>query len=95
MGLDGKTVVHPSQVPVANETFAPSGDEIAWARQVVEAFALPDNVGLEVLRLHGRMVERLHERAARRTLAIADAIAELDKSMKNRAPAPAPRKEAS
>lgn len=94
MGFDGKTVIHPSQVPVANETFAPNGDEIAWARQVVDAFAQPDNVGAEVMRLSGRMVERLHERAARRTLAIAEAIAELDKAMKAKAPTAAPRRKA-
>ena len=83
MGMDGKTLVHPSQVPIANEAFAPDPEEVVWARQVVEAFALPSNSGVEVMRLAGRMVERLHERAARRTLAIAAAIAAMDQEMKD------------
>jgi citrate lyase subunit beta/citryl-CoA lyase len=80
MGMDGKTVVHPAQVPIANEAFAPDGEELAWARRVVEAFAQPENMGVEVMQLAGRMVERLHERAARRMLAMADAIAAMDES---------------
>ena len=74
LGMDGKTVIHPSQVPVANAAFGPSGEELAWARKVIEAFAAPDNVGKGVITVDGRMVERLHERMARRTLALADAI---------------------
>lgn len=85
MGLDGKTVIHPSQVPIANEAFAPDGDEVAWARRVVDAFSKPENAEAEVMELAGRMVERLHERAARRTLVIADAVAAADKE-----PAPLP-----
>ena len=78
MGFDGKTIIHPTQAPVANEVFARDAEEIAWARQVVAAFAAPDNSGLEVMRLSGRMVERLHERAARRTLEMAEAVAAKD-----------------
>ena len=78
MGFDGKTLIHPSQIPIANEAFAPSEEEIEWARNVVEAFAAPDNTGLEVMRLAGRMVERLHERQAKRLLQLADAIAAMD-----------------
>jgi citrate lyase subunit beta/citryl-CoA lyase len=78
LGMDGKTVIHPSQVSVANEAFAPEPEEISWARRVVEAFALPENSGIEVMRLAGRMVERLHERAARRVIDLAEWIAVLD-----------------
>lgn len=78
LGFDGKTVVHPGQVVTANETFGPSAEEIAWAREIVAAFASSDNAGLEVMRLAGRMVERLHERQARRTLELAEAIAVLE-----------------
>jgi citrate lyase subunit beta/citryl-CoA lyase len=84
MGMDGKTVIHPIQVPVANEAFAPDAEELAWAKRVVEAFALPDNSGVEVMRLSGRMVERLHERAAKRILALADVIAAMDKETKEK-----------
>jgi citrate lyase subunit beta/citryl-CoA lyase len=78
IGMDGKTLIHPTQVPVANQAFAPDEEEIAWAEQVVAAFAEPANAGVEVMALAGRMVERLHERTARRTLALAAAIAARD-----------------
>jgi citrate lyase subunit beta/citryl-CoA lyase len=86
LGFDGKTLIHPAQVSVANEVFAPDKEEVEWARRIVEAFASGDNAGLEVMRLSGRMVERLHERQARRTLALADAIAAMAAEVK---PAPA------
>lgn len=73
-GFDGKTLIHPRQIPVANAAFAPTEDEVLWARTVVEAFAQPENAGKGVLRVEGQMVERLHLEAARRALAIADAV---------------------
>jgi citrate lyase subunit beta/citryl-CoA lyase len=81
MGFDGKTLVHPTQVTIANDVYAPDPEELAWSRKVVDAFAVPGNSALEVLQLSGRMVERLHERSARRMIALADAIAALDKEM--------------
>lgn len=82
LGLDGKTVIHPSQIAVANEAFAPDPEELFWARKVVETFAEPENAEAEVIRLSGRMVERLHERAARRMIAIADAIASMEEELR-------------
>ena len=84
MGMDGKTVIHPIQVPIANEAFSPDVEELAWARRVVDAFAQPDNSGVEVMRLAGRMVERLHERATCRMLALANAIEAMDKETKEK-----------
>lgn len=74
LGMDGKTLIHPVQVAITNRAMAPSTQEIAWARRVVEAFAAPDNSTRSVIKVAGRMVERLHERSARRTLEIVDAI---------------------
>jgi citrate lyase subunit beta/citryl-CoA lyase len=76
MGFDGKTLIHPDQVADANAAFAPSPDEIAWARAVVDAFSLPENAGKAVIAVQGKMAERLHERAARQVLAVAEAIGE-------------------
>ena len=73
-GFDGKTLIHPSQIEAANEIFAPSADEVASARQIIAAFARPENAGLGVVSLDGRMVERLHADMAARTVALADAI---------------------
>jgi citrate lyase subunit beta / citryl-CoA lyase len=74
LGMDGKTLIHPAQVPVANVAFGPSRQDIAAARKVIEAFAAPENAGKDVIKVDGRMVERLHERMARRTLELADTI---------------------
>ncbi len=71
LGMDGKTVIHPNQIPVANEIFAPSAAEVAWARQVIAAFDLPENAAKGAISLDGKMVELLHADMARRTLAIA------------------------
>jgi citrate lyase subunit beta/citryl-CoA lyase len=76
LGFDGKTLIHPSQIGPCNEAFSPSGEEIAQARRIIAAFDLPENRDKGVVQLDGRMVERLHAEMARRTVAIADAIAE-------------------
>ena len=75
LGMDGKTLIHPSQVAPCNEIFSPSDGEVDWARQIIAAFGDPENAGKGVITINGRMVERLHEVMARRTVAIADAVA--------------------
>jgi citrate lyase subunit beta / citryl-CoA lyase len=77
LGMDGKTLIHPSQIDVCNAIFSPSDEEIAWSRSVIAAFDRPENAGAGVITLDGRMVERLHLDMARRTVAITDAIAKL------------------
>ncbi|HUE47100.1 MAG TPA: CoA ester lyase [Aestuariivirgaceae bacterium] len=77
LGMDGKTLIHPSQIAVCNEIFSPSDDEIAWSRNIIAAFDRLENSGAGVITLEGRMVERLHLEMARRTVAIAEAIAKL------------------
>ena len=75
LGMDGKTLIHPNQIAVCNEVFSPSAEEIAAARKIVEAFALPENQGKGAISLEGRMVELLHAEIARQTLEMAEAIA--------------------
>jgi citrate lyase subunit beta / citryl-CoA lyase len=75
MGLDGKTLIHPSQIDICNDAFAPTAGEIESAAAIIAAFSLPENAGKGVIQLDGRMVELLHADMARKTLAIADAIA--------------------
>lgn len=74
LGFDGKTLIHPSQVEAANAAFAPDADAVAWARTVVAAFDTPEAVGRGVIKVEGRMVERLHLEQARRLITVADAI---------------------
>jgi citrate lyase subunit beta/citryl-CoA lyase len=78
MGFDGKTLIHPSQVLPCNTVFSPDPETVAFARKTIDAFELPENKGKGVLEVDGRMVEILHAEIAKRTVAIADAIAELE-----------------
>lgn len=80
MGFDGKTVIHPRQIAPANAAFAPSAEEIAAATRIIAAFDSPENQDKGAIRLDGRMVERLHAEAARKTLALAESIRMLDAS---------------
>jgi citrate lyase subunit beta / citryl-CoA lyase len=76
LGFDGKTLIHPQQIAPCNAAFSPSADEVASARKIIAAFDLPENANKGVIQIDGRMVERLHADMARRTVAIADAIAQ-------------------
>jgi citrate lyase subunit beta/citryl-CoA lyase len=77
-GFDGKTLIHPNQIGPCNAAFSPSAEETAQARKIIAAFDLPENKDKGVVQLDGRMVERMHADIARRTVAIADAIAMRD-----------------
>lgn len=74
-GFDGKTLIHPGQIEPCNKAFSPSPEEVAQARKMIAVFDLPENKTKGVVSIEGRMVERLHADMARRTVAIADAIA--------------------
>jgi citrate lyase subunit beta/citryl-CoA lyase len=75
MGFDGKTLIHPNQIEACNAAFSPSPEETAQARKIIAAFDRPENADKGVVQLDGRMVERMHADIARRTVAIAEAIA--------------------
>jgi citrate lyase subunit beta/citryl-CoA lyase len=76
LGFDGKTLIHPDQIGPCNTAFSPAADEVAHARAIIAAFDQPDSEGKGVIQVEGRMVERLHLDMARRTVAIAEAIAQ-------------------
>jgi citrate lyase subunit beta / citryl-CoA lyase len=75
LGFDGKTLIHPNQIGPCNTAFSPSAEEVALARKVIAAFDLPENKSKGVVSIDGRMVEPLHADMARRTVAIAEAVA--------------------
>jgi citrate lyase subunit beta / citryl-CoA lyase len=77
MGFDGKTLIHPGQVDIANDVWAPSEAEVEHARRVIAAFEEATAEGRGVITVDGRMIENLHVANAQRTLAVADAIAAL------------------
>jgi len=74
LGMDGKTLIHPSQIEPCNLAFSPSADEVERAREIIAAFGKPENAGKGAISINGRMVERLHADMARRTVALAEAI---------------------
>ncbi len=74
MGFDGKTLIHPSQVAPCNTVFAPSEAAVAQARDVIAAFALPENSGAGVIKVNGKMTEILHLQEAERLVAMDAAI---------------------
>jgi citrate lyase subunit beta/citryl-CoA lyase len=51
LGYQGKMVLHPQQLPVVAEVFAPSADEITWAQTVVAAFAEHEAKGISAFKL--------------------------------------------
>jgi citrate lyase subunit beta/citryl-CoA lyase len=75
IGFDGKTLIHPGQLEIANRLFSPPEEEVAWARAVIAAFADPANAGKGALRVEGRLAERLHLAEAEQLVAVAEAIA--------------------
>ncbi|WP_242126091.1 CoA ester lyase [Sphingobium sp. Sx8-8] len=70
LGFDGKTLIHPSQVPVANQVFGPDAQAVADARRLIEAAT----GGAE--RFEGRMIESMHVEEAKALIARAEAAGE-------------------
>lgn len=75
LGFDGKTLIHPAQIDIANRVFAPGEAAVAEARSIVAAFSDPANAGKGALKVNGKMAELLHRDMAERLLAKAAAIA--------------------
>ena len=74
MGFDGKTLIHPSQIALANQIFGPSLEEIDEARQRITAYEAAISLGAGIAVLNGKLVEELHIQDAKRILALANAI---------------------
>jgi citrate lyase subunit beta / citryl-CoA lyase len=78
LGFDGKTLIHPNQIAVTNEVFGPNADAIDQAQRIITIWKEAEKAGAGVAVLDGKLVENLHVVEARRVLAIADAIAQLE-----------------
>jgi citrate lyase subunit beta/citryl-CoA lyase len=74
MGFDGKTLIHPKQIGVANEVFAPGAQEVEAARRILAAWKKAREEGKGIVVVDGKLVENLHADEARRTLAMHEAI---------------------
>ncbi len=75
MGFDGKTLIHPAQLAVTNEVFAPSIEDIALAQTYVDAFNEAKAKGEGVAVVNGKIVENLHVETAEKLLGKAAVIA--------------------
>lgn len=74
LGFQGKLCIHPGQVPIANDVFSPSTDQVARARQIVDAFAEAEAAGSASIQVDGYFVDYPIVVIAKRTLAIAAAV---------------------
>lgn len=74
IGFDGKSLIHPQQIEVANQTFAPSTQEIEQAQAIMQAWKHAQAEGQGVVVINGRLVENLHFEDAKRLLALNEAI---------------------
>ncbi len=79
LGFDGKTLIHPKTIAVANEVFAPSPDEVEFSRTIIAAHAEAAAEGKGVVVVDGKLIENLHVENARRLVAMAEAIEALTK----------------
>jgi citrate lyase subunit beta/citryl-CoA lyase len=68
LGYVGKQLIHPSQIDAANEIFAPTKEELAWAEQVVREYEMSRDAGKGAMRVDGKLVDEVHYRLAKRTL---------------------------
>jgi citrate lyase subunit beta/citryl-CoA lyase len=68
LGFDGKWAIHPSQVPIANEVFAPTPEEVAQATESIAAYRASEAAGIGAIGRDGKLVDAAHMRLASNTL---------------------------
>ena len=73
LGFDGKSVIHPRQIPVVHRAFTPSDQEVGFARRVMAAFREASSRGAGVIALDGRMIDAPVVARAEKILALAEA----------------------
>jgi len=78
LGFDGKTLIHPKTIQVANRVFSPSLDDVAWSLKVIIAHAEATQQGQGVVLVDGKLIESLHVDEARRIVSMAERIAEMN-----------------
>ena len=76
MGFDGKTLIHPDQIPVANDAFSPSEAELDKAKRVIDAWRSAQTRGSGVVEVDGTLVESLHVEEAKRLISFFSEISQ-------------------
>jgi citrate lyase subunit beta/citryl-CoA lyase len=78
LGFDGKTLIHPSQIDIANQVYGLDDEQVVHARQVIDAWEAAESVGRGVAVLDGKLVETMHVDDARRILALNESLQQLE-----------------
>ena len=78
LGFDGKTLIHPKTIDVANEVFGPSEEEVEWSRTIITAHAEAAKEGKGIVVVDGKLIENLHVLNAKRVVAMAEAIRDME-----------------
>ena len=78
LGFDGKTLIHPKTIDVANEVFGPSEEEVEWSRTIIAAHAEAGKEGKGIVVVDGKLIENLHVLNAERVVAMAEAIRDME-----------------
>ena len=74
LGFEGKWAIHPRQVPLANQVFSPSPEEVAEARALLEALEAAEAEGRGAARYQGKMIDAASARLAENMLRIAERV---------------------
>jgi citrate lyase subunit beta/citryl-CoA lyase len=78
LGFDGKSLVHPFQLPYCNDAFTPKPYDLAAALEVIDALENANRDGRGTVVVNGRLIEGHHVKAAKRLLALADMVKKLE-----------------
>ena len=78
LGFDGKTLIHPKTIDVANQVFGPSEEEVEWSRTIIAAHAEAAKEGKGIVVVDGKLIENLHVLNAERVVAMAKAIRDME-----------------
>lgn len=78
LGFDGRTLIHPKTIDVANEVFGPSEEEVEWSRTIIAAHAEAEKEGKGIVVVDGKLIENLHVLNAKRVVVMAEAIRDME-----------------
>lgn len=74
LGMDGELVLHPTQVPVVNEVYRPSEEDVAYYRGMIAALEQAQAEGRAAVIYDGEHIDIAHVKTARDVLALAEAL---------------------
>ena len=78
MGFDGKSLVHPFQLPYSNDAYTPKTMEVEFAKEIIEELSAANAAGRGTVLVNGKLVEHHHVTAAKRLLNLSDMITQLE-----------------